>query len=378
MILSGVASAAPTRLHERVAVIDLGPGDGTIRRQLATAVVTAGLDPVIGDGIEDALAGIAAEPDAVALAAALDEAQRAFGALDCKAAVAAAKRAAGIGAARQAAGLAVPELPRAWSYALLCADRGGDVDGAMLAATRLASVGGSPDVPKDLVDRYPAVDAIIDREIVEIDIATDAGAKVWIDHAYAGVAPLHVALPAGEHLIAAALGAKRGWASGTPIAKQPVVPVPLTEQRGQHDDLAKEIAGWQGKLPTPAQLATVLNRVRARIALVRHGDTIEAFGQAGRADMPHQLGGDDGVAPIAEAPRVLALVVDRIHTWNDRAPDPDRALLIEDLHARGAKKEEPTQWWVYATIIGALGGVALAVYLHDSGSDTQRVELHFP
>jgi hypothetical protein len=248
----------------------------------------------------------------------------------------------------------------------------------MRAAARLSTLGGSPDVPKDLVDKYPAVDAIVDRDVVEIDIATDAGAAIWIDHAYAGVAPLHVALPAGEHLIAAALGTKRGWSSGTPVKKQPVVTVPLAEQRGAYDDLAKEIAGWHGALPTPAQLATVLNKVHARIALVRHGDTIEAFGQASRTDMPHQLGGDDGVASIAEAPRVLALVVDRVHTWNDRAPDPDRALLVEDVRTRGGKKEEPAQWWVYATIIGALGGIALAVYLHDSGSDTQHVELHYP
>ena len=377
-LLGGIAAAAPSRLHERVAVIDLGPDDAAIRKQLATAVVAAGLDPVIGEGVEDALAGHAAELDAVGFAAALAEAQRAFGALDCPATVAAAKRAIGIGAARQAGGAAAPELPRAWSYVLLCADRSGDLDTAMLAAARLATLGGSPDVPKDLVDKYPAVDAIVDRDIVEIDVATEAGAAIWIDHAYAGVAPLHVALPAGEHLIAAALGTKRGWASGTPVKKQPVVPVPLVEQRGKYDALAAAIAGWHGSLPTPAQLGAVLVEVHARIALVRHGDTIEAFGQAGAADLPHQLGGDDGIAPVAEAPRVLALVVDRIHTWNDRAPDPDRALLVEDVRTRGAKKEEPAQWWVYATIIGALGGIALAVYLHDSGSDTQHVELHYP
>ena len=118
-LLGGIASAAPSRLHERVAVIDLGPDDPAIRKQLATAVVAGGLDPVIGDGVEDALSGIATQLDAVALAAALDEAQRAFGALDCTATTTAAQRAIGIGAARQAGGLAVAELPRAWSYVLL-------------------------------------------------------------------------------------------------------------------------------------------------------------------------------------------------------------------------------------------------------------------
>ena len=362
-------------------MIDLGPRDAAIDKQLQTAVIAAGLDAVTGDGIEDALAGVSADPDAVTLAAALDEAQRAYGALDCKLATAAAKRAIGIGAARQAAELAVPELPRAWSYVLLCADRDADIAGALLASSRLAVLGGSPDVPVDLVAKYPAVDTIADRDIVEIDIHSEAGAKIWIDHAYAGVAPLHVALPSGEHLIAAALGAKRGWSSGTPVKAQPIVDVPLVLERGKYDDVAAEILAWHGKLPTPQQLAKLLVGVRARIALVRHGDTIEAFGQSGRADLPHQLGGEDGVAPVAEVARVLALITDRVHTWNDHAPDPDRALLVEDLHDRAdaaSKKEHPTEWWVYATIIGALGGVALAVYLHDQGSDTQHVELHYP
>ena len=378
-IVASGASAAPTKLHERVAVIDLGPRDAAIEKQLSTAVIAAGLELVIGDGIEDALAGASADPDALTLAAAIDDAQRAFGALDCKGATAAAKRAAGIGAARQAAGIAVTDLARAWSYILLCADRAGDTDAALLASARIATLGGASDVPKDILDKYPPVDTIADRDVIEIDVKTDAGAKIWIDHEYRGVAPLHVAVPGGEPQIAAALGAKRGWASGTPIKAQPVVEVPLVSQRGKFDDLATEVTGWHGKLPTPAQLAKVLVRVRARIALVRHGDTIEAFGQSGVTDMPHQLGGDDGVAPVAEVARVLALVSDRVHTWNDRAPDPDRALLVEDLKDRASKtKEHPTEWWVYATIIGALGGVALAVYLHDQGSDMQRVELHYP
>ena len=375
--LATAATAHADKLHERVAVIDLGPRDAALATRLSAAVVANGLDPVAGDGVEAALAGVASEPDAVLLAAALAEAQRAYGALDCKAATDAGKRAAGIGASRQAAGLAVPELPRAWSYVLLCADRTGDLDGAMIAASRLAALGATE--PADLIARYPAVDSIIDREIVEVDIKAEAGAAVWIDHVAAGTAPLHVALTAGDHLIAAARGHARGWVSGTAVKKQPIVEIPLVAQRGAYDDVAQEIASWGGKLPTPAQLGKVLVRVHARIALVRHGDTVEAFGQAGAADLPHQLGGDDGVAPSADVARVLALITDRVHAWNDHAPDPDRALLVEGGHDRPAlKREEPTAWWVYATIIGALGGVALAVYLHDTGSDSQRVELHYP
>src|SRR5262245_12035565 len=117
--LAGTAHAQPAAKvrRERVAVIDLGPSpDADVRAKLAAVVVAAGLEPVLGDGVEDALGGVAADKDAVLLAAALAEAQRAFGALDCPAATGAARRAAGIAAARQAAGLPAPELARAWTY----------------------------------------------------------------------------------------------------------------------------------------------------------------------------------------------------------------------------------------------------------------------
>src|SRR6266850_6442915 len=72
------ARAAPAR--ERVAVIDLGPADdGAARRKLGVALVAAGLDPVMGDGIDDALAGIAGYRDDATLAVHMAEAKRAFG-----------------------------------------------------------------------------------------------------------------------------------------------------------------------------------------------------------------------------------------------------------------------------------------------------------
>ncbi|MBA3541712.1 MAG: hypothetical protein H0T79_19010, partial [Deltaproteobacteria bacterium] len=59
------ARAAPgDKLHERVAVIDLGPADGgVVRQRLAAAIVAARLAPVIGDGVEDALAGDSVDRD---------------------------------------------------------------------------------------------------------------------------------------------------------------------------------------------------------------------------------------------------------------------------------------------------------------------------
>jgi len=373
-------------------VIDLGagsdPGHGVadVQRALEAAIVAAGLEPVIGDGVEDALAGRDVDRDTVQLAAAIAAAQRAFGALACADVTPAAQQAIGLGAARQAAGLAVPELPRAWTYLLLCADRENRLDAALTAAGQLRALGGSPDVPASVWAKYPEIDVVSNRELLEVDVETDVpGAAIWIDFQPAGVSPRHVVLPAGDHVLAAAAGTKRGWAAGTAVRTQKSVHIPLTDAAGPWSELARRVAGWNGQRPTPDELAWVLARVHARIALVRHGDTISAWGQIGPSEAPHVLGGDDGVAPVGEVARVLGLVTDRIHTWNDHAPDPDQPLLVDQAEPRsgprGARRDEgekPTKWWVYAAIGGAAAIAATIIYVHDSASDRQRVELQYP
>ncbi len=374
------AVAAP---RERVAVIDLGPEDPAIRQKLAAAIAAGGLEPVLGAGIEDALAGQSSEPDALQLAVAVAEAQRAFGALDCKAAITASRTAIGIAAARQAAGIAVPELARGWTFLLLCADRDGDVDAAMTATARLRAFGDRPaEVPRDVWAKYPEVDTMLDHDRFPVEIKAEVdGAAIWIDFARAGTSPLKITLPAGEHVIAAASGTRRGWAAGTAVRTQASVAVPMPEQRGPHPQLAAKIAGWGGTLPPPAELGDVLVEVQARVAIVRVGDRIEAWGHVGRSEAPYAIGGDDGIGSLADAPRLVAVLADRAQTWNDRAPDPDRPLLVEDPKTRGKRKErvdEPTKWWVYAAILGAIGGGATLMLLHDTASNTQRVELHYP
>jgi len=374
------AIAAP---RERVAVIDLGPDDTAVRQQLAAAIVAGGLDPVIGDGIEDALGGLSLDPDALQLAVAIGDAQRAFGALDCKATIAASRSAIGIAAARQAAGLAVPELVRGWTYLLLCADRDGDIDAAMAATARLRALGERPaEVPGDLWVKYPEVDTMIDRELVQVEITAEiAGAAIWLDCRRAGTSPLRLALPAGEHVIAAAAGTRRGWAAGTAVRAQPAVAVPMPEQRGPNAALAARVASWNGKLPPPTELGDVLLQIKTRVAIIRIGGRIEAWGRVGRSEQPRPLGGEDGIGSLAEAARLVAVIADRARAWNDRAPDPDRPLLLEDPKTRGARKErvdEPTKWWVYAAILGAVGGGVTLMLLHDTATNTQRVELHYP
>jgi hypothetical protein len=378
-----VLVATATARAERVAVIDLGPGDASTRRALASAVVDGGLEPVYGDGVEDALAGVQGDRDFLELEAAMADAQSKFGALACKDTITFAQTAIALGAARQAAGLAVPELPRAWAYVLLCADRTGDTSLAVLAASSLRALGGSPDVDAKTLDRYPEIDALSNREAVEVEIKTDVPANVFVDFKPVGKSPLKLVLTAGPHIMAAAAGTRRGTVTGTVIRKQPVVSIPLVDQANQWNAVAKRVASWNGAMPSPAELANVLTAVHAKIAIVRHGDTIEAWGHAGAAEPLRRLGNEDGIRTVDEAAELVSLINDRIQTWNDRAPDPDQPLLVEDPLTRRARKaiaegEEPTKWWVYATIAGAVAASVLVIYAHDSASDTQHITLHYP
>jgi hypothetical protein len=383
VLIGSVAAAAP---RERVAIIDLGPADDATRQQLAAAVVAGGLEPVIGDGVEDALAGIHSERDSVALAAALAEAKDRFGALACKEATAAAQTAISIGAARQAAGLPVPELTRAWTYVLLCAERSNDPASALVAASAIRTLGGSTDVDAKLLAKYPEVDALSNRDVMELEIKADVdGADIYVDFRRVGKAPLKLPIATGPHIIAAASGSRRGTLTGTVVRKQPVVTVTTQDQAGKWSSLAARVASWHGRLPKPKELAWALREVDARVALVRHGNTVEAWGHAGEGEPVRRLGNDDGVRTLDEAPALVALVADRAQTWSDRAPDPDQPLLVEtpaERRARGLRgkgeEEEPTKWWVYATIAGAVLAGAVVIYAHEQATDTQRVELTYP
>lgn len=383
-ITIGSAHAAP-KLRERVAIIDLGPADdGAIRQRLASAAIAGGLAVVGGDGVDEALAGQATDKDELQLAAAIAEAQRGFGALDCKIASTSATSAIGIAAARQAAGLPVPELARAWTYVLLCADRTGEPDAAMRAAAYLRVLGGGDEVPPDVWAKYPAVDTLLDHDLLPLEITSEiAGAEVWIDFQRRGVTPLRTFVPAGEHVIAVASGTRRGWAAGKAVKTQTTLAIPLTDQASANRALALRVAGWHGQVPDPTELGIVLDEVKARVALIRHGAIVEAWGRIGRSEPPRRLGGEDGVGTPSDGDRLTGLIVDRIQTWNDRAPDPDQPLLVEDPTARGARKgkgkaDEPTRWWVYGALLGAAAVGLGVMYANDHADSTQRVELHWP
>jgi hypothetical protein len=179
-------------------------------------------------------------------------------------------------------------------------------------------------------------------------------------------------------VIAAAAGSRRGWVAGTAVPTQKKLQIPTADKAGAWAEVGRRVAAWNGALPPPEELGWVLARVRARVAIVRRGDSVEAWGRVGLADKPHRLG-DDAVVPVTEAQRVIALAADRLAAWRDRAPDPDAPLLVEDPRTRGrSTREEPARWWVYAALIGAVGASAAIVLFHETGSARQHVELHYP
>lgn len=373
--LVATAHAAPVK--EPVAVIDLGPGDQT--RALSTALVKVGLSPID----DPALAGEGQDLDAAEIAAAMADAQQKFGALDCKGTIAATKRAIPHLAARQAAALPVPELPRAWAYVLLCADRTGDSDTAMRAAARLRTVGGSPDVSADLLAKYPEVDVALGVDAIEVDVSTQVpDAVLWLDFAPIGKGPQHLALSPGEHVIAAAAGTRRGFLVGRPITKQPKLVVEMAVQDGPLAGVAAKVASWQGAVPSPAALTEVIEAVHARAALVRHGDVVEVWGHAGHNEPLRRLGGDDGTRTLADVDHAASLLADRIAGWSSHAPDPDQPLLVESLQDRAAQANKErsagTSWWVYAAIGGAVLAGSIAVYAHHQDGDVQEIKLHYP
>jgi hypothetical protein len=382
-IATSVASAA-SRFDDRVALIDVGPADESVRQQLAKAIVAAGLEPLAGDGVDDALAGIDRERDTPLLAAALADAQQAFGALACAETVAAARTAIEIAAARQASGLAVPELPRAWTYVLLCADRTGDTTAAMSAARHLRTLGGSPDGDHSVLARYPEVDTLSNREAIELSIDAEvAGADIYVDFRRVGAAPVKIVMTAGSHVIAAGSGAQRGVLTGTVVKTQPRVTVPMHDQRGRYRELAERVRGWHGALPPARELEAVMKEVGARVAIVRHGSTIEAWGHANRGEPVRRLGDDGGIRTLDQAPALAALIADRLAAWTERAPDPDQPLLVEaregpPLMRESRPGEERTKWWVYATVAGSVLAGALIIYAYERSDPTQRIELRYP
>jgi hypothetical protein len=372
-----VASAAPSR--EPVAVIDLGPGpdDPAVRRELDATVVARGLSPAIGDGLGDAFAGIDRPRDQPLLDKALADAQQAYGALDCKATLTAAHGALSVLAGRQAAGMPTPELGKAWTYVLLCDDRLNDRADATRAATQLRALA-SPDAPADLLAKYPDVDATLGVVPIQLDVDSEVpNSPIFVDFQAVGTAPVHLALAPGEHVIAAASGTRRGTLVGTPIKSQQKLVVAMPDQAATWSAIALRIAKWRDTMPSRESFADEISGVvietHVRVALIRRGDEVVAWGHAGLGERVRQL---DNATTLARADIAVGAIAEHVASWSAHAPDPNRPLLTDDRSHDTERAH--TQWWVYAAVGAALVAVGTVVLVHHYEHDTQTVELMYP
>jgi hypothetical protein len=387
---TGPAAAAPTP-GEPVIVVDLRPGDEAARAP-SRAAFRARLDGITGlrvlrsDGDDDsalldaALAGSTGDADLPRARAALAEAREAFGALDCARARPAAELAVGLIAARQAAGLDdSAALRTAWAYALLCADRDGDMRAAQVAAARLRGLGVTrgEDVGISAAtwDRFPEIDAATDRDIVELAVSGPAGASIWIDHVAAGAAPLTVFVPAGRHIVAAAAAtdARRALRGAIVVDVGGVtspLEVPMQDATNRWSSVGDRVAGWRRdrRPPTGQALAALMADLRVRFAFVLTGDDVarlwERDGTRAARAIAEGTTGDALAMAAALDERVAAL---------DGRPATDE-ILRDD---RRGRNDHP-RWWIYASIVGAVLAGGAVIYAQDSAQDRQRVEIDWP
>lgn len=380
-------AARPVRADEAVIVIDLRPGDpaalGSSRADFLRDLKKVGGIAVKGDGaLDGALGGAAAGGDDAEITAALDEARAAFGALDCAKARAAADRAIDLLAARQASGVdAAPSLRGAWAYVLLCADQAGDRVAAQTAADRLRVLGATTaeeaGIPDKTWARYPEIDATTDRDIVALAVPEPVGATVFVDHVRAGPAPVTVYVPAGEHVVAGADGARRGATRVTVAGKPVTVTLTLVERAAAHADLAATIAGWRDGAhpPTAEALGAVMRALEVRFALILAGkETVQVWAMARGDRRPRKI--DD--ASRADVMGIGAMILDRAAAWDGNAPDPDVPLLRETDVERARRKGPEDKWWIYAAIIGAVATGTAILYFQDAADDHQRIEIRWP
>lgn len=355
----GPARAAPV-----VVVVDPRPGATPAdAAALRDAFAAAALEPV-GGARAQAWAGRG--DDDLALDAALAEAQDGFGQLDCGRARPWAETAALLASARTAAGVDErARASRAWTYLLLCADRDGDRPAARHAADRVRALGGNAAITADVGARYPEIDAAIDRDIVAITVTGPAGAAVTLDDQPIGAAPATAFAHAGRHLLATPGGATWITVQNKPLT----VEVPATPPRDPAIAAIAALVAEAGSGVEATRAAAIAIAADVELVAVLEADGRVALWQRRRASTV-ALDRGAAAAMVAAAGRALA-------DAHERAPDPTLPLVREP-RTKAKPDRDPTRWWVYAAIGGALVAGAAAIYAVDAGDDRQRFELSFP
>jgi PEGA domain len=370
-----IATSGSVAGDPSVVVVDLRTnGDPAVVAALVDALTDVHLAPV-SDDRGRVLAG--RDPLDLMADAALGQAKDGYGQLDCGWARPSAELAARLLASAGPGGrIDVERTTRAWTYVLLCADRDGDRPMARYAADRVRAGGGAANIPADLAGRFPDIDAALGAEIVPVTITGPVGALVTLDDRPIGSAPTTVLVTAGKHMVAVA---DRTGAGATVITVQGrAMSIAVDYEIASNVDIVAlwpHLRAWRvAGAVDPTTLAGTMATLDVELAAVidSHG-AIELWQRPSkRSQSPSSIVvGHGDPAAIAVAARSA---YDLAH---ERAPTIDVPILREHDHPKPTV-QDPTRWWIYAAIGGALVAGAVSIYAADSGDDHQRFELRFP
>jgi hypothetical protein len=371
-------------LQLETVVVDLRPGQASLRAPSQDAFIDGlgaqGEIHLAGDAELASILGnrsysAALERGKTTLSAAI----LAFGSLDCASTRERAKSAILDFAAAAASGApARDELRKAYLYLFLCADRQGDVDEAMAAATMLRVIIDEDrpgEIGSDTWDKYPQVDAQSNGRQVPVEIASEpSGASIWLDHKEVGKTPGTLLMAEGQHLVALGLPG-RGVSQEITITGKGAMSLPLAEPKSRWDGIAKTLAEASDvpSLQRPRAMGNLMAATLSEVAFV-----MREPGRVAVWILPLNRRSAELVGHAPNAAIAAQLALQGLEDSNNGPGlDPNMPLLREN-EATTTTASDTKRWWVYAVVLGAVavgGGLIIA---QDLSKDQQRIEVTLP
>jgi hypothetical protein len=303
----------------------------------------------------------------------------AFGSLDCASTLVRSASAILDLAAAAASGVdASTQLRKAYLYQFLCADRAGQVDDAMVAASMLRTII-KEDRPKeiglDTWEKYPQVDAqSVWRKLpVKID-SKPSGATIFLNHEAVGETPSTLLLTEGKHLVALGLPG-RGVSQQLTITGKGSVTLPLAETKSRWQGIAKALESAKGADSDrrPKRMGSLMAATLSEVAFVMREPGRVAVWILPPNRRSAELVGHAPNAAIAGEIALQGLVDSSIQP----GLDPNMPLLRES-DMTTTKSRDTKRWWVYGLVLGAAAIAAGVIVAQDLGEDTQRIEVMLP
>lgn len=365
-------------------VVDLRPGEASLRAPSQEAFVDGlgarGEIHLAGDAELASLLGnrhysAALERGKTTLSAAI----LSFGSLDCASTRMRAKSAIlDLAAAAAGGALATAELRKAYLYLFLCADRVGDVDAAMAAATMLRVIIAEDrpnEIGSDTWDKYPQVDARSNERKVPVEIASEpSGASIWLDHREVGKTPGTLLLAEGQHLVALGLPGQ-GASQEITITGKGKMSLPLAEPRSRWDGISRAMreASEAPAIQRPRAMGNLMAATLAEVAFV-----MREPGRVAVWILPLNRRSAELVGHAPNAAIAAQLALQGLEDSNNGPGlDPNMPLLREH-EATTTTASDTKRWWVYGVVLGAVALGAGFIIAQDLSKDQQRIEVMLP